>query len=68
MAVTDFERATGVVEHLRQCMAIGCKKFFRATSEETICPHCGADLSRDTRESAGLATAGARGPSHMTTR
>ena len=63
MAVTDFERATGVDEHLRQCMAIGCKKFFRAATAETICPHCDSDNSRDTRESAGMAI---RGPGSVT--
>ena len=67
MAVTDYERATGVNEYLRQCMATGCKKFFRVAHDETICPHCGADNSRDTRESAGLAIT-SHGPGHMVTR
>ena len=49
-----YERATGVEEHLRQCM--DCKKYFRSTTDETLCPHCGSERTRDTRESAGMAT------------
>ena len=55
--VGDFERATGVNEHLRQCMANACRKYFRAPADETLCPYCGSDHSRDTRESADVVLA-----------
>jgi len=46
-----YERATGVQEQVRQCMATGCRKFYRAaTAQETTCPHCGSEQTRDTRE------------------
>ena len=65
--VGDYERATGVEEHLRQCMAKGCNHFFRAPSADTLCPVCGNDRTRDTRNSAGLAT-GTAGSGNLVTK
>jgi len=53
-----YERATGILEQVRQCMATGCRKFYRAaTAQETTCPHCGSENTRDTREGHEKGTA-----------
>ena len=47
-----FERATGVVEQVRQCMAKGCRRLFRIANEhETACPYCGSTATYDLRQS-----------------
>lgn len=51
MRPDGFERATGVNEATRQCVA--CGKFYRAANdEECHCPYCGSDRTRDIRSVA----------------
>lgn len=65
--VGDFERATGVVEMVRQCLEKGCGKMFRAPNQHaTTCPHCQSDKTQSIRESGGLAVGG-HGPGRMVT-
>jgi hypothetical protein len=48
-----FERATGVVEQTRQCMAKGCYRYFRSANEhDTDCPHCNSSNTRDIKADA----------------
>lgn len=51
MRPAGFERATGVVETTRQCVA--CGHFYRAANnEERNCPKCGSERTRDIRAGA----------------
>ncbi|MCL2641597.1 MAG: hypothetical protein FWD53_12175 [Phycisphaerales bacterium] len=57
---SGFERATGVAENTRQCMAKGCHKYFRVANEHEItCPHCGNGNTRPINASAKLEEGGA---------
>jgi len=59
-----FERATGVAENTRQCLAKGCHKFFRVANEHEVrCPHCDSENTRQINESAGFGTEGGTRPS-----
>ncbi len=47
----QFERATGVVEQVRQCLQKGCRRMFRtANDHETACPYCGSAATFDIRQ------------------